>query len=300
MIVDFLALLERCRRERRAVAAFSCYDAETAVAVLRVAVGRPVVLLIPARAILEPGGDLLATGLRAMAERAPSPVCLQLDHAHGLDEIRAACECGLGAVMADGSHLSRDGNAELVLAARSIATPRGVAVEAAMGRLAGDEEVAFEVAVQPAGLTDPTDVRRFVRDAGPDCVSVAVGNVHGMYRDRPWLDLVRLRAVAARTDLPLTLHGGSGLPAAVLRGAVAAGIAKVNFNTQLRQAYLAATRETLRVAPDEAGPLALHRAQAEAVAAVVAAKLDAVPPPTTDLRSPAGAAAEPRAWTTIA
>jgi ketose-bisphosphate aldolase len=290
VIVDFLALLRRCRAERRAVAAFSCYDVETAAGVLRAAAGRPVVLLMPAPAILHPGGDLLAAALRAVAEQAASPVSLQLDHAHGLEEIRAACDCGVGAVMADGSHLSRDANVELVIAARSIAARRGVAVEAALGRLAGDEETALEVGVDADGLTDPAEVRRFVAEAQPDCVAVAIGNVHGVYRDRPRVDLARLRSIAARTERPLALHGGSGLQACALRAAVGAGIAKVNFNTELRQAYVAATRDALPAA----GPLALHRAQTAAVATVAAAKFAAVLGPSTGLHP---VEAGPLTWT---
>jgi ketose-bisphosphate aldolase len=272
VIAGFGEMLGGARRRGTAVGAFTCYDAESAAGVLSAAAGRPVVLLVSAGLVTGPGGDLLAAALRAMAERVAAPVCLELDHAHDLDAIRAGCELGFGAVMADGSHLSRDANVELVLAARAIAEPLGIAVEAEVGLVTGDEEVA--VAADSGALTDPDDAERFARDAAPDCLAVAIGNVHGIYRGTPRLDLARLREIAARVDVPLALHGGSGLPDADVRAAVAAGMAKVNVNTELRQAYLARTERELPAALDGARLLALHRAQADAVRTVTERKLE--------------------------
>jgi ketose-bisphosphate aldolase len=272
VIAGFGEMLAAARSRGTAVGAFTCYDAESAAGVLSAAGGRPVVLLVSAGLVTGPGGDLLAAALRAMAERVAAPVCLELDHAHEIDAIRAGCELGFGAVMADGSHLSRDANVELVLAARAIAEPLGIAVEAEIGLVTGDEEVA--VPADSGALTDPAEAERFARDAGPDCLAVAIGNVHGVYRGLPRLDLARLRRIAARVDVPLALHGGSGLPDAEVRGAVAAGIAKVNVNTELRQAYLARTERELPAVLDGARLLALHRAQADAVRTVTERKLE--------------------------
>jgi tagatose 1,6-diphosphate aldolase GatY/KbaY len=271
MIVGFAEMLDGARRSRTAVGAFTCYDAESAAGVLRAAAGRPVVLLVSARLVTGPGGDLLVAGLRGMAERAPGPACLELDHAHDLDAIRAGCELGFGAVMADGSHLSHDANVELVLAAREVAVPFGIAVEAEVGVVTGDEEAA--VPADSGALTDPAEAERFTLAARPDCLAVAIGNVHGLYRGPPRLDLERLRRIAARVDVPLALHGGSGLPDAAVRGAVGAGAAKVNVNTELRQAYIERTVRELPAALDGARLLALHQAQADAVRTVTERKL---------------------------
>jgi tagatose 1,6-diphosphate aldolase GatY/KbaY len=267
-LAPFTDLLAAARRAGSAVAAFSVYDAESLVGVLRAAAGRPLIVLISSQVVAEPGGDLVVAGMLAMAERAPSPVALQLDHARDLDVIAAGCELGLGAVMADGSGLPYDENVAFVLAARALAAPRGIAVEAELGHLAGEEEVAL--AVDPGPLTDPAAAERFARETGADCLAVAIGNVHGIYRGAPHLDLEHLRAIAARVAVPLSLHGGSGLAASAVAGAVAGGMTKVNFNTELRQAYLARTADELPGARDGARLLALHRAQADAVAAVAA------------------------------
>lgn len=271
MIVRFADVLADARRRGTAAGAFTCYDAESAAGLLRTAAGRPVIVLVSAQLVVAPGGDLLVSALRGMAEHAASPVCLQLDHAHDLDAIRAGCDLGMGAVMADGSHLPRDANAEFVAAAKEIAAPRGIAVEAELGRVSGEEEVA--VASDPGALTDPSEAERFARETAADCLAVAIGNVHGIYRRQPQLDLARLRAIHARVSTPLALHGGSGLPEADIRRAVAAGIAKLNVNTELREAYLARTAAELARVLDGARLLSLHQAQMSAVEAVVAGKL---------------------------
>ncbi|HTE60179.1 MAG TPA: class II fructose-bisphosphate aldolase [Solirubrobacteraceae bacterium] len=271
MIVTLPEALTRARRNGAALPGFSCYDAETAAGVLRAAAGRPVVLLIPARLLELPGGDLVAAALCAMSERAGSPVCVQLDHAHDLEAVRTGIDCGVGAVMADGSHLPPAANLEFVRAVYALAAPHGVAVEAAVGALAGDEDVAQEA--EPGPLADPDEAAALTRDVAVDCLSVAIGNVHGLYQSRPALNLPRLRELAAAVEVPLVLHGGSGLSPNATRAAVAAGVAKVNYNTEIRQAYLRRTGEQLPDARVGSRLLDLHREQTRAVAAVAGQKL---------------------------
>jgi ketose-bisphosphate aldolase len=268
MIASFNDLVGAARRRGGALPAFTCYDAETAAGVLRAAAGRPMILLVSANLAVGPAGDLLVAALHGMAARADSPVCLQLDHAHDLDAVSTGCALGVDAVMADGSHLPYDANVAFVAAAREITERHGLPIEAELGRLEGDEERAR--AADPRELTDPDQARRFVRDTGADCLAVSVGNVHGTYRGPPQLDLPRLKAIAACVGVPLALHGGSGLPAAAVRAAVASGITKLNVNTELREAYLARTAQDLPAALEGAQLLALHHGQLEAVEAAAA------------------------------
>ena len=101
-------------------------------------------------------------------------------------------------------------------------------------------------------------------ETGADCLAVSIGNVHGVYREPPDLDWARLEAIRTSTRQPLSLHGASGIPEDELRRAIRSGIAKVNFNTELRQAYLASTRETLvRRCSTGARVAALHAAQTD-------------------------------------
>lgn len=115
-------------------------------------------------------------------------------------------------------------------------------------------------------------------ETGVGCLAVSIRNVHGRYARPPRLDWPRLDAVRERVPVPLSLHGASGLPDADVRRAVAAGVAKVNVNTELRQAYLDATAAGLERARDGLRVLELHRAQSRAVAAAAEAKLHGYAP----------------------
>jgi tagatose 1,6-diphosphate aldolase GatY/KbaY len=211
-------------------------------------------------------GELLLYALVAAADRAAPPACVQLDHVSDLALVRRAFELGAGAAMADGSKLPFAENVELVREAA-----RTGEVEAELGGIEGDEDVAAAVAA--GALTDPGEAAAFASQTGAACLAVSIGNVHGSYRDPPVLDWTRLEAIRAQTEVPLSLHGASGLPDDDLRRAVSYGIAKVNVNTELRERYLAETGRRLAAVQEGARLLELNRAQAEAVAEVVASKL---------------------------
>ena len=274
MLTPFTELLAGSARGS-AVGAFTCYDLESAVAALGAAsaAGAGVILLIGGRSYAEPGGDLLLAALLAAAGRAEARACVQLDHSHELAQIEAAVKAGAGAVMADGSALAYEQNIELVSRAVEIARAHGAAVEAELGGIRGDEDVAQ--AVSAGALTDPVQAAGFMRRTGAACLAVSIGNVHGIYRDPPVLDWERLDAIRSLVAAPLSLHGASGIPDAMVRRAIMAGVAKINVNTELRQAYLAATEETIGAVLAGSRLNALHAAQVAAVEAVIATKLTA-------------------------
>lgn len=266
MRARFSELLADARARGSAVGAFTTYNLETAAGVVQAAVrrSRGVILLVSPKSF----DDVLMGALVAVADGAPVPVCVQLDHAADLSMIDRAFELGAGAVLADGSRLPFDENVELVRRA----AVRGE-VEAELGGIEGDEDVAAAVAA--GALTEPDEAAAFVDRTGAACLAVSIGNVHGRYREPPKLDWPRLEAIRERVDVPLALHGGSGLPEADLRRAISLGVAKVNVNTELREQYLRTTESALARVRDGANVLALNRAQADAVAAVVEAKLAA-------------------------
>ena len=275
MLTPFTELLAEHDQARTGLGAFTCYDLEVAAGVLAAAAGRDagVVLLISRDAFAAAGGEQLLAAVRAAAERAPARACVQLDHVADLALIERAFELGAGAVMADGSKLPFEENVALVAAAAELAHRHGGAVEAELGHIAGDEDVAR--AAEAGGFTDPAEAERFVAATAADCLAVSIGNVHGTYRSEPQLDWERLEAIEARVAVPLSLHGASGLPDADLRRAVAAGVRKVNVNAELRQTYLEATARELDAARDGARVMALHAAQRAAVEDFVAAKIGA-------------------------
>jgi ketose-bisphosphate aldolase len=273
MIASFSELLGD-PRGGRAVGAFTAYDLETGVGILRAAERRaaPVIILLSRAALAAPRGEALARALSAAAEDATVPVCVQLDHIADEALIVRAAELGCGAVMADGSQLDFDSNADLVARAAHLVAAYGAEVEGELGHLAGGEDVAHAARAQ--GLTEPELVTSFVERSGAACLAVSIGNVHGTYAEPPRLDWDRLAAIRGRTDIHLSLHGASGLADADVARAVGSGITKINVNLELRQAYVAATGPALADAAEGFDILALHDRQMEAVEAVAGAKID--------------------------
>jgi ketose-bisphosphate aldolase len=259
--------------EGRAVGAFTAYDLETACGVLGAAESRrvPAILLLSRAAFQAPRGQLLFEAIGAASRSAAVPVCIQLDHVSDLALIERAAQIGCGAVMADGSRLELEENAELVAeAVRRV--DNSVAVEGELGHLAGGEDIAR--AVSAGGLTDPAQVGEFVERSGLSCLAVSIGNVHGTYAQPPRLDWERLTQIRQATAVPLSLHGASGLSDADIIRAIELGISKVNVNLELRQAYIRATAEFIDSESEGFDMLQLHDRQVRAIEAIAGAKLD--------------------------
>jgi tagatose 1,6-diphosphate aldolase GatY/KbaY len=275
VLTPFRELLDERRTRGAAVGAFTCYDVTTATGVLRAAEARglPVVLLVSDASFRAHDGRLLVAGLLAVAGAARVPACVQLDHATDAGVLAGALAAGLGAVMADGSKLPTKENAAFVRAVRADAEAAGAGVEAELGHIEGGEDVAAAAAA--GALTDPEEAADFVAATGVDCLAVSIGNVHGTYAAPPALDWDRLARIRERVgDVPLSLHGASGLPDGDVRRAIELGICKVNVNTEIRSRYLEELGERLPAALDGLRLLELQEAVVAAVAEAAGAKLD--------------------------
>ncbi|HET9289351.1 MAG TPA: class II fructose-bisphosphate aldolase [Gaiella sp.] len=271
MLTPFREILEERRAAGAAVGAFTCYDVTTAIAVVRAAEARgdPVLLLASEGSFRSSWGRLLLPALVAVADEARVPALVQLDHVDDVELIDAALAAGAGAVMADGSKLPTSDNAAFVAGVRARAPEAGV--EAELGHIEGGEDVA--AAAEAGALTDPDEAARFVAETGCDCLAVSIGNVHGKYARPPELDWDRLRAVDDRVDVPLSLHGASGIPDVDVRRAISLGVCKVNVNTELRERYLAQLEAGLPGARDGLRLLELGAGLVDGVAQAVTAKL---------------------------
>ena len=271
MLTSFREILEERRATRAAVGAFTCYDVTTAIGVVRAAEasGDPVLLLVSKASFRSPSGRLLLPALLAVGAEARVPACVQLDHVDDGELIDAALAAGADAVMADGSKLPTNDNASFVASVRARAPNAGV--EAELGHVEGGEDVADAVAA--GSLTDPDEAAWFVAATGCDCLAVSIGNVHGRYAGAPELDWERLRAIRERVDVPLSLHGASGIPDADVAHAIALGVCKVNVNTELRERYLAQLEAGLPAAKDGLRLVELEAEIIDAVAQAVSAKL---------------------------
>jgi ketose-bisphosphate aldolase len=273
-LVRMRDILEPQLRGQSASGAFTCYDIETARAVLESAarIGRPVILLVSEVSLRRASGDAFLAAILSYAERMPGRACIQVDHIQDLDLIERALEIGVTAVMADGSRLTFEENVAFVQDAAALALRFDADLEAELGRVEGDEDVAGNN--RPGTLTDPAEAFRFIEGTGANCLAVSIGNVHGHYRAPPILDWSRLREISAVVRVPLALHGASGVPDQDVRRAIELGIAKVNVNTDLRAAYLDATATVLGSVRETGDVSQLHELQIEAMSSLVTEKLE--------------------------
>lgn len=166
------------------------------------------------------------------------PVILHLDHTYDPQVVFQAIEAGFQSVMIDGSKLPFEENIALTRQVVEYAHPRGVAVEAELGNIGGADKL--ETGGDELLYTVPQQVPDFVTRSGCDSLAVSVGTAHGVYPVKnPKIDVPRLQAIRALTDVPLVLHGGSGLPRETVEQTIRAGINKINIATDLELAFQA-------------------------------------------------------------
>ncbi|MGW2047180.1 class II fructose-bisphosphate aldolase [Streptomyces sp. NPDC001858] len=241
-------LVTRAHTAGTAVAAFNIITLEHIEAVVEgaEAAGASVVLQVSENAVKFRQGRLLplARAAAAAAERAAVPVALHLDHVQNADLLGQAADAGFGSVMYDASRLPYAENLAATRIAVDRAHAQGLWIEAELGEIGG------KGAHVPGARTDPAEARAFVAESGVDALAVAIGSVHAMTARTAALDHDLLARLSAALDVPLVLHGSSGVPDGELRAAVAGGIAKVNIGTALNQALTGAIRDHLATHPD--------------------------------------------------
>jgi len=295
MLVTNKDLLLPARRKAYAVGAFNIQNLESLLAVAEAAVEEksPVVVAVTPSAIKYAGLAYLVKIARIATEATPVPMSLHLDHGEDFETISRCIEAGFTSVMIDGSFLKFEENIALTTRVVDLAHPKGVSVEAELGRLAGVEEKTVEE--KEAVLTDPRAAEEFVERTRVDALAVAIGTSHGAYKFKaePKLDFERLRLIEEKVDLPLVLHGASsvpswiiekavkygaeltgarGIPEEHIKKAISLGIAKINIDTDLRLAFTATIREFLANSPKEFDPRKILGPAKEAVKEVVKAK----------------------------
>lgn len=205
------------------------------------AAGLPVILQISENCATYHGGlEPLARATLAAARTASVPVAVHLDHAQDEALAYQAVDLGFGSVMFDGAHFDYDQNVEVTARVAAYAHERGVYVEAELGKVGGKDG-----AHAPGVLTDPTEAAAFVAATGVDALAVAVGSSHAMTERSAELNLARIAELKAALDVPLVLHGSSGVCDASIVAAIVAGMTKINVSTHLNGFFTRAVREYL-------------------------------------------------------
>ncbi|MGW8952085.1 class II fructose-bisphosphate aldolase [Streptomyces sp. NPDC055709] len=281
-------LVAEAAAERRAVAAFNIITLEHAEAVIAGAetAGSPVVLQISENAVKYRYNRVrpLARAAVAAAEEAAVPVALHLDHVTSGQLLRQAADAGFSSVMYDAAHLSYAENLASTRSAADWAHANGLWIEAELGEVGGKDGAPPRDAHAPGARTEPGEARRFVEESGVDALAVAIGSSHAMTARTASLDHELLARLAGALDVPLVLHGSSGVPDGELSAAVSGGIAKVNIGTALNLAMTGAIREYLAAnadAVDSRKYLSVgRRAMAETVTSLIGVLRAGEPVPT--------------------
>jgi ketose-bisphosphate aldolase len=262
-LVPSRRLLDEARRAGRAVAALNFYNAETLRGHIDAAkdAGASIILQTTEATIRHLGIGLAVAMARAAAAEIGLPTALHLDHGSSWELAERCVEAGYTSVMIDGSKLPFAENCALTRRVVELAAERGVSVEAELGYVAHNDEGGDAASL----YTEPADAARFVAETGVDALAVAVGTAHGFYRGEVRLDFDRLARIRdAVGETALVLHGGSGVPDESMRRAIACGIAKINFGTEVKNAFSRAVKQALL----ESDEIDLRKTFAPAIVAV--------------------------------
>jgi len=182
-----------------------------------------------------------------MAEKSHVPVCLNFDHGLTLENIKRAIDNGFTSIMFDGSHYDLDENIEKTKMVVELCHPQGISVEAELGAVGGDEGGKLVGSADPRKYTDLNQAADFVQATNVDALAVAIGNSHGKYKGEPDLDFDRLSILNKTLNLPLVLHGGSGISDDDFRKSIQMGIAKINYFTGMSEAALRSVENFIKM-----------------------------------------------------
>ena len=256
-----------------AVGAFNVENMEMVMAVIAAAeeLRAPLMLQTTPSTIKYAGLDMYLANVKAAAERASVPVCLHLDHGDSFDLAMRALRTGYTSIMIDGSHNVFEENIAVTKAVTDACRPSGIPVEAELGKVGGKEDDLD--GGEGNGYTDPLEAKEFVERTGVTSLAVAIGTAHGVYKGVPKLDLDRLAEIRKVVDIPLVLHGASGLSEEAVVESIKRGICKVNFATELRIAYTDGVKEFLAANPDAFDPKKYGKVAMEHVKAIVETRM---------------------------
>ncbi|MBE6887588.1 MAG: class II fructose-1,6-bisphosphate aldolase [Ruminococcaceae bacterium] len=279
MLVNATEMLRKAKAEGYAVAQININNLEWTKAVLLTAeeLKSPVILGVSEGAgKYMTGYKTVAAMVKAMIEELniTVPVALHLDHG-SYEGAKKCIEAGFSSVMFDGSHYAIDENVQKTKEIVELAHSLGISVEAEVGSIGGEED-----GVVGRGEVADANECKMIADLGIDFLAAGIGNIHGKYPAN-WqgLDFEALEKIKNATEgMPLVLHGGTGIPADMIKTAISLGVAKINVNTECQLSFAAATREYIEAGKDQQGkgydPRKLLAPGFEAIKATVKEKLE--------------------------
>ena len=275
MLVTTKEMLLDAQAGHYAVGAFNVESLEFVMAVIKAAEDKksPVIMQTTPGTVKYANLDYFAAMCKVAADAASVPVAIHLDHGDGFDRCVQAMHAGYTSVMIDGSHVPFEDNIALTASVTKVATPLGIPVEAELGKVGGKEDDGPAVEGENP-YTDPDEAEEFVARTGCGSLAVGVGTAHGVYKGTPHIEQGVLKEIRSRLEIPLVLHGTSGGPDDQVAEAIRNGICKVNYATELRQAFTKGFMSYMAANPDCFDPKKPNKPGMQEIYDVVASHMD--------------------------
>lgn len=267
-------MLEKGKENGYAIGQFNLNNLEYAQAILQAAEEEksPVILGVSEGAAKYMGGyKVVVAMVKALMETYGTtvPVAIHLDHGSSFKACAEAIHAGFTSVMIDASHSPIEENIKTTKQVVELAHIHGVSVEAEVGTVGGEEDGVI------GGImyADPNECKQLVQETNVDCLAPALGSVHGPYQGEPNLGFKEMEEILDLVQIPLVLHGGTGIPTADIKKAISLGTAKINVNTENQIAQAQAVREVLNAKPELYDPRKYLGPGTEAIKATVKSKM---------------------------
>jgi fructose-bisphosphate aldolase class II len=245
-LVPMTEFLSKAKANQFAVGQFNMNNLEFAQAITDAAKeeNSPFIFGVSEGALKYMGIEYTVALARAAADQSGLPIALHLDHGSSFEVAMKCIRAGFSSVMFDGSHYSFEENIRLTKEVVKAAHAMGVSVEGELGTIGGvEDDISLDEA--DAALANPDEAIRFWEETRVDCVAIAVGTAHGMYKGEVKIRFDTIEKVASAISVPVVLHGGSGVPDEQIRKAISVGVGKINVNTENQVACTNAIREVL-------------------------------------------------------
>jgi tagatose 1,6-diphosphate aldolase GatY/KbaY len=254
-LISSTPLLQTARKNGYCIGAFNVHTLEMLQAVVEAAAETesPLIIQSTVGTVKHLGADYIAAAAQVASKRVNVPIALHLDHCTDFDLIVQCICAGYTSVMIDASHAAFEENVRQTKKVVEVASAAGVNVEAELGKVGGVED-EIVVAEHEALMADPDECAEFINLTGVSSLAPAIGTAHGIYKGEPKIDFERIRRIAEKVDIPLVLHGGSGIPEEQVRRCVALGMSKMNVATELRIVFSDAIKLVFTNNPDENDP----------------------------------------------
>ncbi|MFS0724733.1 class II fructose-1,6-bisphosphate aldolase [Paenibacillus sp. 1P07SE] len=245
-LVSMNEFLPKAKANKFAVGQFNMNNLEFAQAIVDAAIEEksPFIYGVSEGALKYMGIEFTVAIAEAAAKKSGLPIALHLDHGSSFEVAMKCIRAGFSSVMFDGSHYSLEENIRLTKEVVRAAREMGVSVEGELGTIGGVED-DISVDEEHASLAKPDEAIRFYEETGVDCLAIAVGTAHGMYKGEVKIQYDIIKEVTSAIPVPVVLHGGSGVPDEAIRKSIEAGVGKINVNTENQVACTNAIRKVL-------------------------------------------------------